>query len=97
MKMGIKAPHPGVILREEFLEPMGISQTRLARDIGVSYLRINEICTGKRGITTDTAIRLARYFDTMPEFWLNAGRCYDLQKAETEHAGEYDKIKTVEV
>jgi len=95
MKMGIKAPHPGVILREEFLEPMGISQTRLARDIDVSYLRINEICTGKRGITTDTAIRLARYFDTTPEFWLNAERYYDLQRTEAEHAGEYGKIKAI--
>ena len=67
----LKPVHPGEILAEEFLEPMALSQYRLAKDIGVPAHRINEIVLGKRGITADTALRLARYFDTTPDVWLN--------------------------
>ncbi|OGO73272.1 MAG: addiction module antidote protein, HigA family, partial [Chloroflexi bacterium RBG_19FT_COMBO_56_12] len=62
--------HPGEVLLEEFLKPMGLSQNRLALDIGVHARRINEIVLGKRRITADTALRLARYFGTSPQFWL---------------------------
>ncbi len=71
--------HPGEILGEEFLNPMQISQSRLARDINVPPRRINEICLGKRGITPDTALRLARYFGTSAEFWMNLQQRYDLE------------------
>ena len=62
--------HPGEILQEEFLGPMGLSQNRLALALGVPARRINEIVLGKRGITADTALRLARYFKMSPQFWL---------------------------
>lgn len=71
--------HPGEILLEEFLEPMGLSQYRLAKDISVPARRINEIVHGKRAITADTALRLARYFETTEHFWMNLQTHYDLQ------------------
>jgi addiction module HigA family antidote len=71
--------HPGEILMEEFLEPMGISQYRLAKDIKVPARRINEIVHGKRAITADTALRLARYFGMSEAFWSNVQAHYDLE------------------
>ena len=71
--------HPGEILLEEFLEPMGISQYRLSKDISVPPRRINEIVKGKRAITPDTALRLSRYFGTSERFWLNLQMRYDLE------------------
>ena len=71
--------HPGEILAEEFLGPLGISQYRLAKDISVPPRRINEIVHGKRSITADTALRLARYFGTSERFWLNLQAHYDLE------------------
>ncbi len=73
--------HPGEVLQEEFLKPMGLSQNRLALQIGVPPRRINEIVLGKRGITADTALRLARYFGTSPQFWLGLQMDYDLDVA----------------
>jgi addiction module HigA family antidote len=70
--------HPGEVLLEEFLEPMHLSQNRLALDIGVHPRRINEIVLGKRSITAETALRLARYFGTTPQFWLGLQADYDL-------------------
>jgi len=70
--------HPGEVLLEEFLKPMSISQNRLALNIGVPPRRINEIVLGKRGITADTALRLARFFGTSAEFWLGLQAQYDL-------------------
>jgi addiction module HigA family antidote len=71
--------HPGEILLEEFLKPMGISQYRLAKDIGVHPRRINEIVHGERSITADTALRLSRYFGLSERFWLNLQSRYDLE------------------
>jgi addiction module HigA family antidote len=82
--------HPGEILLEEFLEPMGISQYRLAKSLSVPPRRINEIVHGKRAITADTAIRLARYFGTSPQFWMNLQGRYDLDVAEDRNA---DRIR----
>lgn len=70
--------HPGEVLLEEFLEPLGLSQYRVAKDINVPPRRINEIVHGKRAVTADTALRLARYFGTSPRFWLNLQTQYDL-------------------
>ena len=75
---------PGEILSEEFLIPMGVSQSRLARDINVPPRRINEICLGKRAITPDTALRLARFFGMSAEFWMNLQQRYDLECAKDE-------------
>lgn len=71
--------HPGEVLLEEFLEPMKISQYRLAKDISVPPRRINEIVHGKRSVTADTALRLSRYFGTSERFWLNLQTGYDLE------------------
>ncbi len=71
--------HAGEVLLEEFLKPLGISQYRLAKEISVPARRINEIVHGKRGVTADTAIRLARYFGTSERFWLNLQAQYDLE------------------
>ncbi len=71
--------HPGEILLEEFLKPMGLSQYRLAKDINVDPRRINEIVLGKRSITADTALRLSRYFGSSERFWLNLQTRYDLE------------------
>ena len=78
--------HPGEILLEEFLKPMGISQNRLALDIRVPARRINEIVHGKRRITADTALRLAKYFDMSPQFWLGLQMDYNLDIAEDQLA-----------
>jgi len=73
--------HPGEVLLEEFLKPMNLSQNRLALDIGVPARRINEIVLGKRSVTVDTALRLARYFGTSPQLWLGLQMDYDLDVA----------------
>lgn len=75
----IPAIHPGEILLEEFLKPMGISQYRLAKDINVSARRINEIVHKARAISANTALRLGRYFGMSPQFWLNLQAHYDLE------------------
>ena len=82
--------HPGEILMEEFIEPMGISQYRLAKDISVPPRRINEIVHGKRSITADTALRLGRFFSMSPQFWLNLQSRYDLEVTEDLLEGRLD-------
>src|SRR6266545_3112889 len=79
--------HPGEVLAEEFLEPMGISQYRLAKDIAVPPRRINEIVHGTRAVSADTALRLARYFGTSERFWLNLQAQYDLD-VESDRVGD---------
>jgi antitoxin HigA-1 len=74
--------HPGEVLLEEFIKPMNLSQNRLAIDIGVDARRINEIVLGKRSVTADTALRLARYFGNSPQFWMGLQAQYDLDVAE---------------
>lgn len=78
MKKKIQPIHPGEILMEEFLIPFSISQYRLAKDIDVAPRRINEIIHGLRAISADTALRLGKYFNTSPQFWLNLQSHYDL-------------------
>ncbi len=80
MRKKMLAPiHPGEILMEEFMKPLGISQYKLAKDISVPARRINEIVHGKRSITADTALRLSRYFNLSERFWLNLQARYDLE------------------
>ena len=83
--------HPGEILLEEFLKPMSLSQNRLALDIRVPARRVNEIVQGKRRITSDTALRLARYFNMSPQFWLGLQMDYDLDVAEDEFAEQINR------
>lgn len=82
--------HPGEILMEEFLKPMNLSQNRLALSMGVPARRINEIVLGKRGITADTALRLARYFGMSPQFWMGIQMDYALDVAEDELSGRLE-------
>ena len=83
--------HPGEILLEEFLKPLGISQYRLAKDINVPARRINEIVHGKRAITADTALRLGKFFNMSPQFWMNLQTRYELEKAEDRLRKTLDK------
>lgn len=79
--MSTKLPptHPGEVLYEEFLKPLGISQYRIAKDVCVPPRRVNEIVHGMRGVSADTALRFGRYFGTSPQFWLNLQSRYDLE------------------
>lgn len=85
--------HPGEILNLDYLEPMDISQTQLARNVGTTFRTINEIVNGKRGISPDMAIRLGRYFGTAPELWLNLQNQYDLYEAKAKNKGVLQRIK----
>ena len=88
--------HPGEVLMEEFLKPLGMSQSKLALDISVHPRRINEIVLGKRGITANTALRLSRYFGNSPQFWLGLQMDYDLDVAEDLLGSRLDReIKTI--
>ena len=84
MEDGIDPIHPGEILSKDFLEPMGITAYRLARDIRIDQTRVSEILRGKRGISVDTALRLGKYFGISAEFWLNIQRRYDLERKRLE-------------
>jgi len=83
--------HPGEVLLEEFLKPMELSQNRLAIDMGVPSRRVNEIVLGKRRITADTALRLARYFGMSPQFWLGLQMDYDLDIEEDKLGKRLDR------
>ncbi|MCY4362408.1 MAG: HigA family addiction module antitoxin [Gammaproteobacteria bacterium] len=91
----LKNIHPGDILLHEFLEPMGISRNKLARDISVPPRRINEIVLGKRAITADTALRLARYFGSSEKFWLGLQDDYDLEEANKKMGTVLNQISAV--
>ena len=77
----IQPPHPGETIKEDYLLPLGMSVNALAKQLGIGTARLNEIVRGERGVTADTALRLARYFDTSAEFWLGLQLEYDLRKA----------------
>jgi addiction module HigA family antidote len=87
----LKRIHPGEVLLEEFLKPMDLSQNRAALDMGVPARRINEIVLAKRRVTADTALRLARYFGTSPQFWLGLQMDYDLDVTEDALAERLDR------
>ena len=84
--------HPGEILREEFMAPMGLTQTGLARDLKTSFRTINEIVNGKRAITPDLALRLSKFFGTSEELWLNLQNQYDLYKERVKKSSILNKI-----
>jgi antitoxin HigA-1 len=93
-KRDLPPVHPGEILLEDFLKPMAITRYRLAKSIGVPQRRIDEICAGKRAITADTALRLARFFGTDPQSWMNLQAQYDLESAEIELAERIEREVT---
>ena len=98
MKTKMLAPiHPGEILMEEFLKPLGISQYKLAKDINVPARRINEIVHGKRSISADTALRLSRYFNLSERFWLNLQARYDIEMEKDKFKGRIEsEVKVLE-
>ena len=91
MARRIKPVHPGEVLLEEFLKPLGISQYRLAKDVHVPPRRINEIIQGKRAISPDTALRLSRYFGLSERFWINLQSRYDLEVEKDRLAGRLER------
>jgi addiction module HigA family antidote len=99
MKTKMLAPiHPGEILMEEFLKPLGISQYKLAKDINVPARRINEIVHGKRSISADTALRLSRYFNLSERFWLNLQARYNLEMEKDKYKGRIEsEVKVLEL
>jgi antitoxin HigA-1 len=94
-KREIAPVHPGEILLEDFIKPFGITQYRLAKEIGVSQRRIGEIVSGKRGLTADTALRLARYFGTDAQSWMNLQTHYDLIVSESRIAESLENIHKI--
>ena len=91
-KMSLHNVHPGEVLDEEFLRPMALSQNALARLLGVPPRRVNEIVLGKRSVTADTALRLAKVFATSAEFWMNLQISYDLEEAQRGMAGVLSEL-----
>lgn len=93
-----RAPtHPGEMLLEEFLIPMGLTQRELATGIRVPYQRVNELVNGRRGVTPHTALRLAKFFGTSPDVWLSLQLRWDLYHAQREESAELDQIMRVKV
>lgn len=88
--------HPGEMLREEFLKPLRLSPGRVARECGIPRTRIERIAAEKVGITGDSALRLARFFGTSPEFWMNLQSRYEIETARINAAGEIDSIRQIE-
>ena len=89
--------HPGEMLLEDFLNPLGLTQKDLADAIHVPYQRVNEIVNGRRGITPSTALRLAKYFGNTPGFWMNLQLRYDLYHAKQDESDEIDRIHTLKI
>ena len=96
IKNGMRPIHPGEVLREDFLEPLSMSANALAIKLGVTPARINEIVREKRGITADTALRLAKYFGGSAQFWLNMQSTYELRLIETNDLEFLDDIEPIE-
>lgn len=93
MMRHLKNIHPGEVLKEEFLDPMGISGYRLAKETGLSQTRLGQIIRGERNITAVTAIKLGRFLNTGPEFWMNLQALYDIEEAERLHGAEVKAIQ----
>jgi addiction module HigA family antidote len=96
MQREIPLTHPGVILLEDFLKPMGITQYRLAKEIGVPQRRIGQVCTGQRAITPDTALRLATFFGTDAQSWVNLQAHYDTEQARASMVEVLSRIRHYE-
>jgi len=88
----LKNIHPGEVLQEEFLGPMGISVYRLSKETGLSQTRLGQIIRGERNISAETAIKIGRFLNTGPEFWMNLQSLYDIEEAEKHHGRELKAI-----
>lgn len=94
MAKKLKPVHPGEMLREEFMKPLGLTMNKLAMDLRVPVTRIGDILHERRGITADTALRLARYFRNTPEFWMNLQTWYELESAKDERQAQISRDVT---
>lgn len=90
----IRNIHPGEVLKEEFLDPMGISVYRLSKETGLSQTRLGQIIRGERGITAETALKLGKFFDVPAEFWMNLQTLYDIEEAEKRFRKDIESIHT---
>ena len=91
----LKNIHPGEILKEEFLDPLGISAYRLSKETGLSQTRLGQIIKGNRGISAETALKLGKFFGVEPEFWLNLQNLYDIEEAKRVYSKELKSIHSV--
>ena len=92
----LKNIHPGEVLKEEFLEPMGISVYRLAKETGLSQTRIGQIVKGERSITAETAVKLGKFFSVPAEFWMNLQTLYDIEEAQKRYKKDIESIQTAQ-
>jgi len=92
----LKNIHPGEILKEEFLDAMGVTVYRLSRETGLSQTRLSQIIKGERGITAETALKLGKYFDVPAEFWMNLQSLYDIEEAQKQYRKELKSIHSIQ-
>ncbi len=92
----LKNIHPGEILKEEFLDPMGISAYRLSKETGLSQTRLGQLIKGKRSMTAETAVKLARFFEVPPEFWMNLQSFYDIEEAQKRYKKDLKSIHSIQ-
>jgi addiction module HigA family antidote len=91
----LKNIHPGEILKEEFLDPMGISVYGLSKETGLSQTRLSQIIRGQRGVTAETAVKLAKFFGVAAEFWMNLQSLYDIEEAQKRYSKEIKSIHSI--
>jgi addiction module HigA family antidote len=91
----LKNIHPGEILKEEFLDPMGISVYRLSKETGLTQTRLGQLIKGKRSMTAETAVKLARFFEVPPEFWMNLQSFYDIEEAQKQYKKDLKSIHSI--
>jgi len=92
----LKNIHPGEVLKEEFLEPMGISVYRLSKETGLSQTRLSQIIKGKRSITAESAVKLGKFFDVPAEFWMNLQALYDIEEARKQYKKDLQSIHSIQ-
>jgi addiction module HigA family antidote len=92
----LKNIHPGEILKEEFLDPMGVTVYRLSRETGLSQTRLSQIIKGERSITAETALKLGKFFDVPAEFWMNLQSLYDIEEAQKQYRKELNSIHSIQ-
>ena len=88
--------HPGEVLKEEFLDPMGISVYRLSKDTGLSQTRLGQLVKGKRGMTAESAVKLGKFFGIAPEFWMNLQSLYDIEEAQKQYKKDLKAIHSIQ-
>jgi len=92
----LKNIHPGEILKEEFLDPMGVTVYRLSRETGLSQTRLGQIIKGERSITAETALKLGKFFNVPAEFWMNLQSLHDIEEAQKQHRKELESIHSIQ-